>query len=220
MTEEERDLVHTLPGEQRSGGHGVSERMHRGKRPARNRYSLTVLVELVEDRERRRSIQSGSAALCLAQRPGHVALLDRMARACCENKARVVAVPRRQPVPRENDGQLPRNGNGPRRTVGLGGPAIAVSVHLPPELDLCVIGIVDADISPGQGAELGNARTRQGSDGEQRPERLVGGSDRLLELFGHEDWPALRMRDLRPLRPQPQRRGNRPAQPSLRVENL
>lgn len=86
-----------------------------------------------------------------------------------------------------------------------------MTVNLPPELNLCLIEVIDANVRPGQATYPGDPGARQRRHGEQGAKRLVSGGDRLLELLPGEDRPALRQGDLRPLRLQQQRRGDRAA---------
>jgi len=48
-------------------------------------------------------------------------------------------------------------------------------------------------MSSAVGQDGGAAGGREGRNGEQSPERLMGVGDRLLELFAREDEPALRL---------------------------
>ena len=79
-----------------------------------------------------------------------------------------------------------RDRDGPRGPVGLCRPAITVPINLPPELDLCIIGIVDAGISPGQSTELRDpgARHRRSAGSSSRANSSSRRSPPPMNLSG------------------------------------
>ena len=82
---------------------------------------------------------------------------------------------------------------------GFSSEQAAVAADLPAELDLCLIHVVDPHVGPGQAAQLRDPRARERRDDEQRPKRLVGGSDRLFERLADEDRATLALGELRSL---------------------
>lgn len=93
-----------------------------------------------------------------------------------------------------------------------------MAIHLPPELDLCFLRIVDTDVRPGQPTQLRDPRARQRRNREECAEGLTGRRDRLLELLTGENRPALGQRDLGALGLQHECRRDRalPPEPSSR----
>jgi hypothetical protein len=60
--------------------------------------------------------------------------------------------------------------HGPRGSVGLGLPPMAVAIDLVAELDLRVGEISESNVGPSQAAQLRNACTSERVDDEERPE--------------------------------------------------
>ncbi|HEX4033816.1 MAG TPA: hypothetical protein VHX66_05180 [Solirubrobacteraceae bacterium] len=62
-----------------------------------------------------------------------------------------------------------------------------MAVDLEAERDLGLIEVVDSDVGPGEAAQLRDPSARQRGQCEQRPIRLRGGRQGLLDLLGRED---------------------------------
>lgn len=60
-------------------------------------------------------------------------------------------------------------------------------VHLEAERDLRIIEVIQPNVFPSEPAQLGDPSAGKSSDREQRPERLMGGLHRLLDLLRRED---------------------------------
>jgi hypothetical protein len=73
-------------------------------------------------------------------------------------------------------------------------------VPLPAELDLSIIKVVEAHVRPAQTTNLRDTRPGEGREREERPERLAGRRDRLLQLHPGEDRAAAGLSVLRSLR--------------------
>ena len=62
-----------------------------------------------------------------------------------------------------------------------------MAVDLPREFDLGVVDVFQTHVGPGQPEKLGHPSAGERGQSEQRPPRLVGCGDRLLELSAFED---------------------------------
>src|SRR5450755_189402 len=161
--------------------------MHRRQDAARGGNRLPLVIQLAKDRVHLLAVPVDRALLRLAQSPGHVALLERPASSRREHETIWAGLHHPELVPRQHNGELPRYWHRPRRTIRLCWPAIAMPVHLPPELDLGLVQLGDTNIGPRQPAQLGDPRTGQCRHSEQDPEWLVRARNRPLQLLTDED---------------------------------
>ncbi len=92
-------------------------------------------------------------------------------------------------MPRDDQRQLPWDRDGTGGAVGLGRQSVALPVDLVRKRDLRVVELVEADIGPGEPAELGHACAGKRGDGEQHSVGLSGGSERLLNVIRAEQRP-------------------------------
>jgi hypothetical protein len=98
VSQEERDLINTLAGQEAARSDCVSEGMHRWQDAARDSSRLPFVVQLVKDWVDGPAVAIDSALLRLAQRPSDVALLQRPSGSRREHEAVRIGLPHPQPV--------------------------------------------------------------------------------------------------------------------------
>ena len=173
----------------------------------------------MEDWERRIAVVVRGIPLRHPECSPDVPLPEWPAGSCGEHEVGRLLEERCELVLPEQCGELSGDRNGPGRSVRLGWPTLPAPIHLPRELDLRVLQIVELDVGPRQAEELGDARTGQRREREKGAPWLLSRRNRLFELGALEDPPALRPRWLRPLGSQHDRYrvGARPLEPARRV---
>jgi hypothetical protein len=127
----------------------VAEGVHRRQGAGRDGYGRAVRACLVEGRERRTAAFVARTLLRPPQRPGHVSLAERAARAGREHERGRARVTRDKLVAREDERQLARDRHRPGRAVGLGRPPVAFSVDLRGKCDLGIVEVIEAEVGPG-----------------------------------------------------------------------
>jgi hypothetical protein len=187
VTEQERDLIDSLAGQECPTRDGVAEAVHRGQLTVSDRQELATLALPVKRREGRGAFFVDGVALGNSQGSSDVPLPERPTGLRSEYEVVGLVERAHEFVPDEHECKLPRNRHRPRGSVRLGRSALAVPVDLPRELNLGVIDVIEPNVCPGQSKQLRDARARECREREEGSPRLLRRCDRLLELSALED---------------------------------